>query len=156
MGLEDADDTFALPQVKELVEGLTDAIATFGGVRWQATNGEIERIAKPIARMVSRNVALRVFLARFCAPAVLVGAIGAYVMVRKLNATPAPDAPRSVKDGPAPAASPAGGFSPNAEPATPNYTPAADGADLSTDEQQRIAQQNQAIVLQLQRKTMAI
>ena len=81
----DVDESFALPQIKELVEGLTDAIAGFFGEKWQADDHEITRIAKPIARMIARKPALKMLLSRVAAPAVLVGAVSAYAMSRKLG-----------------------------------------------------------------------
>lgn len=149
MGLEESDESFALPQAKELVEGLTDAIATFRGQNWQASNAEIERIAKPIARMVARNTALRIFLARFCAPAVLVGAIGAYVMVRKLNVTPLPR--RRSQD--APGAQPSAAAAPAAD-VSPSVAPSDSAAEA--ERARNAAVENQNHVLTMQRRALSL
>ena len=104
-----------------MVEGVCNAAATVLGRQWKASNDEIESIAKPLNTILSRNAQIKNTVKRVSAPAVLLGAVGAFVMSRTIannspgssvaqgfggqNAAPVPTAQHTIAStaGPTPA-----------------------------------------------------
>lgn len=135
-----------------MVEGITDAIAGFFGDSWAATPREIERISKPASRMIARNPLVKHVLKRFFAPAVLLGAIAAYVKIRRSGAAPAAPIATSRQNVPhgRAAEAPAGSHGSTPAPTVANDTP-------DTPEQiERTAAQAQNFILEMQQKAMSL
>jgi hypothetical protein len=156
----DTDEFFALPQIKELIEGLTDCAATFLGDRWQATPKELDRIAKPIARVIARKPGLKLFLARFSAPAVLVGAIGAYIIARRKMGGAPSTAGHSVVDTAStldrsPRTTDAQAPATHRSSAAPAQS-VDDRTPQTTSDVDAIAREAEMLVFNLARKTMAL
>lgn len=63
-----------------------DLIAGFLGPQWQARDRkEIDRIAKPVSRMVGRNPIVKRAMKKWLAPVLAGGGISSYVLARRYN-----------------------------------------------------------------------
>lgn len=80
--LEDPSERFALPQIRETVEGLLDFFTLIGFA--PATSTEVDKIAKPSATLLARKPQLQNTVKKFSAPGVLLGALGMYFVPRVL------------------------------------------------------------------------